>query len=849
MLWWLPLALAAPPDKTATLIDVAGASGTDRLRNLSISYDGRIVVGKTGDSGLGFLLDVERWETQNIEDCDVQGIAVDAVPTVSGVPGVLDYTYEVWIACSDGTVRGKSYDDGVLSDLTDEDGAALSIEVEPSGYNGMYIEYFDDLPYLFTITAVSGEGSTAHVVDPLTLAIDGASGRWVGPVTLATDGFKDATVSPVSGTLVVAHGNSDQSYLNLATGTWTLVPRTQGLALNCDDLAPSRVGDWVFCVQDSGSLGQVSRLIPSTGSTTLLSLGTLNDPKAITVSDEADSNWMAVTGGQVKVWEIDESENPVDVDNPVFTGVENADNQIQDIVTRDGYLFGGGVAGNLHIVTANPWMYVGASDATVVGGGVASTGSEVELSFTWDEEVEWTLFRGGNRFEAGETLTSSDDPLPADTEVTVVVEVDDTWDEGDNSLYVYGESTRTGTPLIVYGHLSVEVDNPPKPPTLRNSDVAFGNGRLTLSFEGIDDADLDYYDLWVTSEPFEEGDYATGGPEHVGPTRLSTPIRINAAPSESVSVDITPLENDVTYYMAVRAYDTGGKEGPMSAVVTGVPKETFGAAELAGDPGGTPCATTAGGAVGGWALLAVAAVARRRRTLSLGASALALGLLALPSTSLAQSSKDEDPWWRADTTPSRGNFEVRYGVINLEDDRINRVYNQNPTNLLQMEAGPQFFRVAELDVGIGFFQELAFAITEQGQVSGERSMMTWWPLAISGTFRLHLIDEQPVVPFARYGFDYVIWTEEREVGESRTKKQGGRFGQHYSLGANLLLDLFQPGRASMLEARSGINDSWLTFEWRRQSIDFRDAPWAAPVTDGYLTFDGDAFLVGLKLDY
>ena len=35
----------------------------------------------------------------------------------------------------------------------------------------------------------------------------------------------------------------------------------------------------------------------------------------------------------------------------------------------------------------------------------------------------------------------------------------------------------------------------------------------------------------------------------------------------------------------------------------------------------------------------------------------------------------------------------------------------------------------------------------------------------------------------------------------------------------MLLDIFARDRASLLEARTGINDTWITFEWRRQSID------------------------------
>jgi hypothetical protein len=395
--------------------------------------------------------------------------------------------------------------------------------------------------------------------------------------------------------------------------------------------------------------------------------------------------------------------------------------------------------------------------------------------------------------------------------------------------------------------VSITVDNPPKPPDLDDSNVAFGNGSLTLTFDGIDDADLAHYELYVTTTPFDGADYDTGGPAFDGDTALSTPIQLDTfEPGETVEYTVKPLVNDTTYYMAVRAFDIGGKEGPMSAVVSGVPKETFSASDLAGDPGGTPCATRPGAALGGLALVGLLGLRRRRRAL-VGAAALAVAATALPGTAVA--ADDEDPWWKADQTPARGDFEIRYGVIELKDEYLNSVYDKNPTNLLQAEFGPQFFRVIELDFGVGFFQELANTVTDEGVASGERAMMTWWPFALDGTLRLHILDEQPVVPFVRYGFDYIIYTEEKEVGDAREKTRGGRWGQHHAVGFNLLLDLFQPGRASMLEARSGINDSWLTFEWRRQAVDFRDAPWGAPVTNNRLSFAGDAIMVGLKLDY
>ena len=59
------------------------------------------------------------------------------------------------------------------------------------------------------------------------------------------------------------------------------------------------------------------------------------------------------------------------------------------------------------------------------------------------------------------------------------------------------------------------------------------------------------------------------------------------------------------------------------------------------------------------------------------------------------------------------------------------------------------------------------------------------------------------------------------------------------MGVNILLDVFQPGRASRLEANSGITDSYISIEWRKQSVG----------TGSGLSFSGEAVMIGLKLDH
>ena len=96
----------------------------------------------------------------------------------------------------------------------------------------------------------------------------------------------------------------------------------------------------------------------------------------------------------------------------------------------------------------------------------------------------------------------------------------------------------------------------------------------------------------------------------------------------------------------------------------------------------------------------------------------------------------------------------------------------------------------------------------------------------------------------------MLWSEKSD-NTSGTKDtiRGSKFGTHYALGLQLLLDTLQPRRASLLEAQSGINDAWLVLEWRRQRVDGRGTPWEGASEAPGLQFDGDAITVGLKLDY
>lgn len=826
VLWLVSIAEAAPPDHIVRLWQIGAGSG-EQVERMAVSESGDVLVGRTrGDLG-AWMLDIDGWTMHPMltGDCEVTGVA--PIDLEGG-------TVEIWMSCGDGSVRGQSWDGEGLSDVVDEDGAPLVFEGIADALSGIFYDPLSQLLYAVYAPADTTQAAV-HVIDPFAGTWDTATGLTY-PITLPHIGFNEAVI--VDGTLIVSHGGGDMSSLLLGSSGAVAIPDVFTGAFACEDLTPRPTGGGVYCVAsaESGGFGSAAEYTLATNQFYALQLGDLLNPQAICANPDLSDGWLAVTGDQVTVWEMNDDGGIPDVANPYFQNAPDAGNPIQDMVTDDGYLYGGGIAGNLHIVTARPWVYP--EQITVEPSDVAN-GATVAVSFQVNDDSDWVLRLGGDRYgESGIILKSG--KVDADTTETVEIEVDDRFAEGDNQLYVIATNDDD---LDGHGRATLNVDNPPDPPNLSDANLQFADGALVLTFDGISDEDLAHYEVYVSTTPFDNADFVTGGPPYDGETGLKTPIIVDSDPGLRVTHRIAPLTNGVTYYIGLHALDEGGKEGPMSKVIKGMPMETFTAAQLAGDPGGSPCSTGPSGAVSWLGLLGVTALVARRRA----AAAAALLVVGLGVSGNAQA-QDDDPWWRQDTTKAKANFEIRYGVIGLKDPEINKVYTRS-SNLLQMEMGPQIFRVAEVDFSFGFLQELSHTIASDGTPSGDRTMLTWWPLAVDVTARAHILDEQPVVPFVRYGWDYVIWSEKEDnASGGKNVLNGGKFGTHAALGANFLLDLVSPGRASLLEAQTGINDSWLTVEWRRQTVDARSAPWSGR-SKKFLDFSGDAVLIGLKLDW
>ncbi len=820
----IPSAFALPPDRQTGKVDV----GSNDVERFAVSSDGRWVGGRDKGTKDLFVIDVEDWSVLSAAPCDVSGVAF--------APDGVDV--DVWVACEDGFLLLFGVDDGALVAQEDNEGAAISIDVgEGTGLVGVWLY---DNSTASTLVLASWDLADTSPVGIYTLDSGGAKAGSLPVKTSDTASAKFQEGVVAGSYLIIAHGGEDMSAVSLPAGAAIAFPIS---AIQPVDIAAGGAG-FAYGVDDSGVLGRYSAY---DGDFPTLLTG-LPSPQAVAanISDDGTDDWLVVYGDDVQIFSF--NQYILDTEPLHVFPIEDEDGStVQDAVVSDGYVFGGGEGGKVKVASARPWVYPDLLFLASVGtpGGTDGEhvpGDEITLTFQVDTDATCDVHLGGSRVGDGVVLDGGIEAL-TDIPVASNITVDETWDEGDNFVYIVCVDDTT----LLTGHAAahVDVDAPPQPPVLTGANLLFADEALELTFEGIDDEDLDHYTVYVSDSSFTASDWATGGPAFTEGT-FSAPLDVNAAAEESIDLRLEPLTNYKEYWVAVRAFDAGGKEGPMSVVLSETPRPTFTAAQLAGERGGTPwCGTTGALATPWWLVGGFLAMVRRRGRSGVVGAALAVALV--PGVAFAGENGDME-------RRSHGNFEARYGTVGFatvdgKKNPIDKVYTEAPDDILWIEAGPQLFHIVEIDFGTGFLQSLAKTIDGSGSQSADKTMLTWWPFMVDGTLRLEIVDEQWVVPFARGGFDYIIYSESSDNGSGgKDKLHGAKIGNHYGFGTNLLLDPLARARASKLEAQTGINDTYLTFEWRRQNVDHRKLPWGSPVKQGF-DFSGDQFTVGLKLDY
>lgn len=229
---------------------------------------------------------------------------------------------------------------------------------------------------------------------------------------------------------------------------------------------------------------------------------------------------------------------------------------------------------------------------------------------------------------------------------------------------------------------------------------------------------------------------------------------------------------------------------------------------------------------------------------------VAAGLLALLSCfatpNLAQAGgaealPTESPKWFT-TSLSFGSFWI-------DDANISATYSDSGKFISKLTMGfvpwSRYIHT-EVNVGLGFLQFPGKAqFISSGSASADSVMLTILPLSVDLLVGVDIVDEQPVVPYGGAGLAWTLWRE-HETGDGE-RWVGDRFGWSGFFGVALLLDRLEPSRAARVDAKVGINDSYLTIEGRYSKVEqqLRDGEWQS---DG-LSFSGWSLHVGLKLAY
>ena len=265
--------------------------------------------------------------------------------------------------------------------------------------------------------------------------------------------------------------------------------------------------------------------------------------------------------------------------------------------------------GTLRVLSDRPMIEGLSSSVAIVGGD-----EPFSVSFTSSLEGSWDLSLGGTGVQGSGSSLASGDTLAGEL-VSVPLTGSDLSAEGANRLFVFVTSS-TGTAV---DSLAVTLDEPPSAVT--SVTLSAGDSRLVLEWSAGDEDDLANFTIYLSDDLFAASDESLPTLSTLtSADEVSYPLTVAAGlAAESHSLEIEGLSNGVAYYVSLKAVDSGGLEGPLSAVVSAVPEATCGAAECAGDDYGCSCSVSLVGAAGarsaGWlvAWLAVFSLVRRRR--------------------------------------------------------------------------------------------------------------------------------------------------------------------------------------------------------------------------------------------
>ncbi|MAA80063.1 MAG: hypothetical protein CL916_12480 [Deltaproteobacteria bacterium] len=647
--------------------------------------------------------------------------------------------------------------------------------------------------YLYALAKSDSGGN------PRVHAVDLSSGQELSgnfPSTLGYSGYQDA--ERVGNFLIIAQGSASVSKVDLSSGGATR--DNQGpTAVSLSDVLFAPTGTNALIAAGNG--GIIRFLTASNDTQYALNLNDWTDITALAIFNEY--LWLA-DGQTLRAHDVAGNGATIGTEERLALSLSSA---VVEMAALEDHLLYASSDGAYGIISSLPWIDI----ISLVNNGDGT----YTITCTSTQEGEYQLLLGN----AGTGTEISSGRIQAAVETEIVFDEPSDLQEGENRLWLDVDG----------GHDSVvlEIDTPPDQVVLSDDSLKSGNNKLSLSFLGLDVADIESYQVYLSTEDFSLSEYETGGPDF---TVLSQEDLLVSA-TETIAVDLYPLENQVEYFVAVRAIDQAGTQGPISNVVSAIPKPSYGVSELSGEAGGFAGCASTGEKMMGWMMLVTLGVLARRKAMVVLMTILFV--YALPQRAMAADQFGEQASWTSKA------YSIDYSMTQFDSQAIQAVFGSEEMYPgLNLGASFQVLRVLDISSGLGLWRKSGLMVQEDGSSSSDTQTLTMIPLQLSAGLRLDFFRNQIIVPFANGGIDYWLWQEDWTQGETQEKLSGGKMGWHYRAGVEILLDVFDSSSASMLDVRYKIKDTYLVLSYQNQEVG-----------DDGLMFNGESYMIGLRMQY
>ncbi|MFO0658513.1 MAG: MXAN_2562 family outer membrane beta-barrel protein [Polyangiaceae bacterium] len=200
-------------------------------------------------------------------------------------------------------------------------------------------------------------------------------------------------------------------------------------------------------------------------------------------------------------------------------------------------------------------------------------------------------------------------------------------------------------------------------------------------------------------------------------------------------------------------------------------------------------------------------------------------------------------WDRADRpryeSPQNFAFELRFGPYRPEVDEqfggkaapYKQAFGNGHSVYFGLEVDWQALRIPYVGTfGPGFgwgttSKSAPAKLTGTTENSAEDTYFSVMPMYLAAVLRVDVLAREvgiPLVPYAKFGPGYALWSTGTDQGVSTRNGVAGKghtWGTHLALGGMLQLDFLDTASAAQADEDTGINNAYIFLEWMRNNLD------------------------------